>query len=176
MTPRTMLLVALLAATTGCHIGRDSRQGERATAAAERKAAAAASELEHASVRASERSVDDLHDAADEVRREREDVAEAAARERVQYKRLLSKEIASIDKRVVELEQELARATGSAKDTKARDISAARGWRARLKHDLEQLERVGEHEWPEVKDRIERDLEDERPAAVPRSLDKSYAI
>lgn len=180
-----MLLVVLTAVATvgtaGCH-----KSGERAStgagtgadvAAAESKAAEAARrELEHPLVRGSERNLDDLHEAAEEVRREREDVAEAAARERVQFKKLLAKEIGSADKRVGELEQELARATGTTKDNKERDISAARGWRARLKHDLEQLERVGESEWPEVKDRIERDLEDERPAAVPRSLDKSYAI
>jgi hypothetical protein len=98
------------------------------------------------------------------------------ARERGQYKKMIAKEIGSIDKRVGELEQELARATGTAKSSKERDISAARGWRARLKQDLDEIERVGESDWPDVKDRIEHDLEDERPAAVPRSLDKSYAI
>lgn len=172
-----MLLVVLsVAATAGCHKSIEDG-GKTEVAAAERKAAdAARRELEHPLVRGSERNLDDLHEAADEVRREREDVAEAAARERVQYKSRLAKEIGSADKRVGELEQELARATGVAKNTKERDISAARGWRARLKHDLEELDRTGESEWPEVKDRIDRDLEDERPAAVPRSLDRSYAI
>ena len=176
MSTRTMLFVALtLATTAGCHAASERSAGGAAAAAAQ-KASEAARELEHSPVRASEHSVDDLHEASEEVRREREDVAEAAARERVQYKRILAKEISSVDKRVTELEQELARATGAAKDTKALDVSAARGWRARLKHDLEELERVGEHEWPEVKDRIDRDLEDERPPAVPRSFEKSYAI
>jgi TolA-binding protein len=176
-----MLLVVLsVAATAGCHKSgeRDSTGARRSeVSAAERKAAEAARrELERPLVRGSERNVDDLQEAAEEVRREREDVAEAAARERAQYKKQLAKEIGSIDKRVGELEQERARATGTAKDNKERDISAARGWRARLKHDLDELERVGETEWPDVKDRIEHDLEDERPTSVPRSLDKSYAI
>jgi hypothetical protein len=177
-----MLFVVLTAAATaGCH-----KSGEQAAAdgarsevsAAERKAAEQARrELEHPLVRGTDRSaIDDLQEAAEEVRREREDVAEAAARERVQYKKMLQKEIGSIDKRVGELEQERARATGTTKDGKERDISAARGWRARLKHDLDEIERVGEAEWPDMKDRIDHDLEDERPAAVPRSLDKSYAI
>lgn len=173
MRPRTILLVAALAATVACN-GRRGRS--EVAAAAEKRAVEAAHELEHAAVRGSDRAVDDLRDAADEVRREREDVAEAAERERVQYKKILAKEIASVDKRVVELEQELARATGDAKDEKGRSVSAARGWRARLKHDLEELDRVGESEWPEVKDRIDHDLEDERPACVPRSFDKSFAI
>ena len=120
--------------------------------------------------------LDELQDGAEEVRREREDIAEAAARERGQYKRILTKEIASIDRRVGELQQELARATGTTKDTKERDISSARGWRARLKQDLDEVDRVDEDMWPGVKDRIDRDLEDERPASVPRSLEKSYAI
>jgi membrane-associated HD superfamily phosphohydrolase len=175
-----IVLIALVVATAGCHNsgGLGDRRTGVATAAAERKASEAARglEVEHGSVRARDRVLDDLLDAAEEVRREREDVAEAAARERVQYKKMLSKEILSIDKRVGELQQELARATGNAKDTKERDISAARGWRARLKHDLEDLERIDEEAWPEVKDRIDHDLEDERPAAVPKSLEKSYAI
>lgn len=172
-----MLLVVLSAgAMTGCHKSADSRRGTE-VAAAERKAAEASRrELEHPLVRGTDRSLDDLQEAAEEIRREREDVAEAAARERVQYKKILTKEIGSIDKRVGELEQELARATGTAKDNKERDISAARGWRARLKQDLDEIERVGEAEWPDVKERIDHDIEDERPAAVPRSLDKSYAI
>jgi hypothetical protein len=168
-----MLLVVLCAtATAGCH----TRSSE--LSAAERKAAEAAAqrELERPLVRGSDRSLEDLQEAAEEVRREREDVAEAAARERVQYKKLLAKEIGSIDRRVGELEQELARATGTTKDNKQRDISAARGWRARLKHDLDELERVDETQWPEMKGRIDHDLEDERPSAVSRSLDKSYAI
>lgn len=173
-----MLLVVLsVAATAGCHKSADVGRAATEVAAAERKAAESARrELEHPLVRGTDRSLDDLQEAAEEVRREREDVAEAAARERVQYKKMLSKEIGSIDRRVGELEQELVRATGTAKDNKARDISAARGWRARLKQDLDEIERVGESEWPDVKDRIDHDLEDERPAAVPRSLDKSYAI
>jgi TolA-binding protein len=175
-----MLLVVLsVVATAGCHkSGESGAAGSKSeVSSAERKAAEAARrELERPLVRGSDRNIEDLQEAAEEVRREREDVAEAAARERVQYKKLIAKEIGSVDKRVGELEQELARATGTAKDNKERDISAARGWRARLKHDLDEIERVGETEWPEVKDRIDHDLEDERPTAVPRSLDKSYAI
>lgn len=174
MRPRTILLAAAVAAVTaGCH---GKRPGDQAAAAAERKATESAHELEHVAVRGSDRVPDELRDAADEVRREREDVAEAAERERVQYKKMLAKEINAVDKRVVELEQELARATGDAKGDKERSVSAARGWRARLKHDLDELDRVGESEWPEVKERIERDLEDERPASVPRSFDKSFNI
>lgn len=175
-----MLLVVLTsAAMAGCHKSGDDQSDARRTevSAAERKASEGARrELEHPLVRGTDRNLDDLQESAEEVRREREDFAEAASRERVQYKKMLAKEIGSIDKRVGELEHELARATGTAKDNKARDISAARGWRARLKHDLEELDRVGESEWPDVKDRIDHDLEDERPTSVPRSLDKSYAI
>lgn len=170
-----MLLVAVVAATAGCH-GKWGRSRVAAAAAAERKGAEAAHEMEHAAVRGTDRGLDDLRDAADEVRREREDVAEAAERERAQYKKMLAKEIGAADKRVGELEQELARATGDSKGDKERSVSAARGWRARLKQDLEELERVGENDWPEVKDRIDRDLEDERPACVPRSFDKSFSI
>jgi hypothetical protein len=179
-----MLLVVLsVAATAGCHksgsegTGPGGKSDKSEVSAGERKAAEAARrELERPLVRNTDRNLEDLQEAAEEVRREREDVAEAAARERGQYKKMLAKEIGSIDKRVGELEHELARATGTAKDNKERDISAARGWRARLKHDLDELERVGESDWPDVKDRIDHDLEDERPTAVPRSLDKSYAI
>lgn len=172
-------VVLFVAATAGCHkSASDGGAGAKSeVSSAERKASEAARrELERPLVRGTDRNLDDLQEAAEEIRREREDVAEAAARERGQYKKMLAKEIGSIDKRVGELEQERVRATGTAKDNKERDISAARGWRARLKHDLDELERVGESEWPDVKDRIDHDLEDERPAAVPRSLDKSYAI
>jgi small-conductance mechanosensitive channel len=177
-----LLVVLFVAGTAGCHNSHDrTKAGDRArseVSSAERKAADASSrrELERPLVRGSDRNLEDLQEAAEEIRREREDVAEAAARERSQYKKTLSKEIGSIDKRVGELEQELARATGTAKNGKERDISAARGWRARLKQDLDELERVGESDWPDVKDRIDHDLEDERPTVVPRSLDKSYAI
>lgn len=172
-TARTLaFLVAVIGVATGCH----GKRAPGAAATAERRAAEAAHELEHVVVRGAGRVPDELRDAADEVRREREDVAEAAQRERVQYKKTLAKEIASADKRVLELEQELARATGDAKGDKERSVSAARGWRARLKHDLDQLERIGEDEWPEVKDRIDGDLEDERPACIPRSFDSSFTI
>lgn len=175
-----MLFVVLsVVATAGCHKsgeGGAARAKSEVSSAERRASEAARRELERPLVRGTDRNIEDLQEAAEEVRREREDVAEAAARERVQYKKLIAKEIGSIDKRVGELEQELVRATGTTKDNKARDISAARGWRARLKHDLDEIERVGETEWPDVKDRIDRDLEDERPAAVPRSLDRSYAI
>lgn len=174
MRPRTILLVVVVAvATVACN---GKRGGSEVVAAAEKRGAESAHELEHVAVRGADRSLEELRDAADEVRREREDVAEAAERERVQYKKTLAKEISAVDKRVIELQQELARATADAKDEKERSVSAARGWRARLKHDLEELDRVGESEWPEVKERIERDLEDERPACVPRSFDKSFTI
>lgn len=176
----TVLVLALLTATTGCHglAAKTKRSGAATTAMAEGKAQEAAHELEleHERIRGSRRTIDDLQDAADEIRREREDAAEAAARQRVQYKKMLEHEIASIDRRVGELEQELARATGTAKGDKVRAISSARGWRALLKRDLSALERTGEDEWPEAKERIDRDLEDERPPSVPRSFDKSFLI
>jgi hypothetical protein len=175
-----MMLVVLCIPALGCHKFGDHTWGLRGeVSAAERKASEIAQrerELERPPVRGEDRSGDELQEAAEEVRREREDVAEAAARERGQYRKMLQKELGSVEKRVGELEQELARATGTAKDNKERDVSAARGWRLRLKHDLDELDHVGESDWPDVKERIDRDLEDERPASVPRSLDRSYAI
>lgn len=182
MTPRTSVLLAgLVVALFGCdRAGQRALRGadvDGAAADAERRAAVAAHELEHPRARGEAHVFpDDLRDAAEDVRREREDVAEAAERQRGQYRGMLAKEIAAVDKRVSELTQELARAAGAAKDGKARDISAARGWRARLKHDLDQLDRVGEEQWPEVRERIDHDLEDERPASVPKGLEKSLTI
>jgi len=176
-----MLLIALGIASAGCDrvVGRmiGDRRGAPIAAAAEKKASDDARDLEHQPVRTSEGPPrEDLRDVAEEVRREREDVAEAAARERVQYKQRIAKELSAADKRMIELGLELARATGTARGSKERDLSEARAWRNRLKHDFDDIERVGEDEWPEVRDRIEHDIEDERPASVPRGFDKSYAI
>jgi hypothetical protein len=68
------------------------------------------------------------------------------------------------------------RASGGAKEAKDIALAAARSFRAQLRKDLDEIERTAEEEWPALRERIEHDLDEGRPAEVPRSFEKSYAI
>lgn len=115
-------------------------------------------------------------DADSEAAREREEQADAVARERGQYRQVLAKEIRSAERRVAELEKEVASARKGRQGNKEHALLTARRWRDQLERDLAELERVDEQGWPETRDRIDRDVEDDRPASVPRWLDRSIAI
>jgi len=104
------------------------------------------------------------------------DVAEAIAHERSQVRRVLTREIRWIDKQVATLKSEADSARGAQRDERLRDVDMAREWQTRLKQDLEAIDRVSDKVWPALRDHIDRDLEEEHPASIPRSFDKAYEI
>jgi hypothetical protein len=141
-----------------------------------RKAPARERGIEHGDGRSSEHRLRDVASPAPKKEETTSGATPAIASERSEYQALLEKEIGLVDQRVVELQNESARLAGAAKEKKERDLSAARGFRARLKQDLDEVERAGDLEWPELIERVDEDLEQHRPSALPRSFDKSYGI
>ncbi len=106
--------------------------------------------------------------------------ATAVARERRQLRRMLAREVAWLDRKVAEVEREDEGARESLEELPSAerecDPRAARAWRARLKQDLDALERTPVRGWPALRDKIERDLEHGTPPSVPRSYDRAVAI
>jgi hypothetical protein len=165
------VLVAVLGA--GCHKPSAAQKGAAPNAAHHLEPSR---ELERGTARSGATVLRESREAAEAQQREKDDVAAAADRERTRYKQVLSKEIGWLDRRVLELQNETARAAGTVKEAKERDLSDVRSFRARLKVDLDDVESVDDRDWPTLKERIDQDLEDERPSSVPRSFEKSYAI
>ena len=98
------------------------------------------------------------------------------AQERSGYAELLHRELGWLDQRVLELQNESARVSGAAKEKKERDLSTARTFRARLRDELDELERVDDGEWTRLRERIDHDLEDGWPPSLSRYSEKSLAI
>lgn len=108
--------------------------------------------------------------------RERAEQAEQIAREQRRYGRILAREIGWMDEQVIELERLVRRGPVDDPAEVQACLLAARTWRARLKQDLEALERTGEEEWQALRAKIERDLDDDRPPAIPRSYDDAEPL
>ena len=82
-----------------------------------------------------------------------------------------------LDRRVAVMARVAVTAEGTERREKERDAASAREWRERLHLDLQALERrPAGAEWSALKQRIERDLDEDRPASIPRSYEKSYGI
>jgi hypothetical protein len=163
------LVAAVLIAVAGCKSARHERkEAEAAAAKAERTGIVVLHELEHGDAKSIEHALSEHAAAVADLDEEEEEAVAAAARERASYKQLLEKEIGSIDRRVSELVR--------SKKTKPGDVDAARSFKALLQKDLDEIEHTGEDAWPKLKERIDHDLENERPSSVPRSFDKSYGI
>lgn len=171
-------LFFVLAASVACNDLRAlRRKNVDAHPVTEHRVREAGHETEHGPSPASlERLLEEQAAATDELREQRAELAEAIAREREVYKGVLAKEIALVQRRVRELESEAMRATGGAREAKSAAVAAAKRFRQRLEKDLDEIERTGEDDWPALRDRIDRDLEEERPVAVPRAYEKSFAI
>ena len=169
----------LAALATGCEKSARHEREEAAIAGSkvEHTGKAVVHELEHGDAKSLDRALKQHVEAIDDLQAEQDEAIAAAAKERASYKQLLEKEIGWIDQRISELENETARATPKGgKEAKAKDLAAARDFRILLRRDLDDIESSGETAWPPLKERIDHDLEDERPKAVPRSFDKSYGI
>lgn len=105
------------------------------------------------------------------------DVLERFACERDELRALVARELAWTDERIVDLERGVSSSQGDVRARKARDLAAASTFRERLEAALDTLEEpADEASWEETRRRIERDVEDDRPAAVPRTYETSYAI
>lgn len=176
MTVRAaLLLAAALAAAAGCRPVARERSDIHAAPARVHRSPRVAREMEHEEV-SWRRVVEDMDRAAEAAERQHDELVAAVGRERGQYRRLLSKDLAWVDQKVAELEQDAARAEPASRDGKQRDVAAARAWRATLDADLRAIDGADEDDWTSLKDRIERDLDDNRPLVIPRSYEKSYGI
>ncbi len=178
MGPTWLLVVGLAVVAAGCEKSakRERQEAEAASSKVERSGRGVVRELEHGNARSLERALQEHVEAIDDAEEEREEAIAAASKERESYKQALEKEIGWVDQRIVELESENARASAKSKDAKTRDLAAAKSFRMLLQYDLEEIEATGEEVWPELRERIDRDLEDRRPRAVPRAFEKSYGI
>lgn len=96
--------------------------------------------------------------------------------ERRQMRLVLANEIRSIDKELAELRSEALVASGSARDAKLSELGDALEWQRRLRGDLEAERRVGNDVWSAFRTHVERELEEEHPANVAASSDKSLGI
>lgn len=114
---------------------------------------------------------------ADEAKDERADVTKAVERERGRYRELLTKEIGWVDRRAADMDRDAKLANGDVRAAKDADVNAVREWRERLKQDLDAVENPpAGTDWSVLKMRIQRDLDEDRPVAIPRTYEKSYGI
>lgn len=180
MSPRTLLaMVAIETALAACQKSSEQEAAEsaKATAIAEEKAAAAKRERESGDALRAARATQESQEAAAAAAREAAEAAKALAREHERYHVLLTKEIAWIDRRLVELETNARSSAGALRSEKEVEIAAHYEWRARLKDDLELVARApAGTDWTALKTKIDHDLDLNRPALVPRSYEKSYGI
>jgi hypothetical protein len=180
MSPRTSIVVlAVACSVAACQKSSETQAEEaaQATAVKEQKEQKAMRELERGNSPEAARAMVEAQEAAEKAAREQRDVAQTLEREHERFRVLLTKEIAWIDRRVAELEANAATTQGDVRAEKERDVAAAREWRERLRQDLDVVEHPPPgSDWSAVKMRIERDLEENRPASMPRSYEKSYGI
>lgn len=175
---RAVLPLALLLAAAGCHKPQTTKAIEEHPVA-EHRLLETPDEVERGASPAAgtaPSTVDERAATTEELREERAEIAEAVARERAAYKKMLVREIDLVDRRLHELKSDAMRATGGAREAKDVALAAARAFRTSLKNDLDAIERTAEEDWPAMRERIEHDLDEGRPAEVPRSFEKSYAI
>ena len=156
-----IVVLAISLAVVGCH-----KSSERESDEAAKASAVAATQRTPA---ASERAA-----------KEQADVATAIERERHRYHELLTKEIAWVDRRVTVMQADARRAENAASGERAvkdADVNVARQWRERLKQDLDAVDHLAPGaDWSVVKMRIDRDLDEDRPVAIPRTYEKPYGI
>lgn len=163
-----VLAIALLAATSlGC-------EGRTASACGGGECRRAAQDLER-------RVHGPVRDARGSTPQPEPDVARAVgssdiARDRAAYGELLQKQLAWLDRRVLELQDELVHAGPTTKLAKEKDLSATRTFRARLGAELDELDRIEDTDWLPLRERIEHDLDEGWPAAVMRLSEKGIEI
>ncbi|MEA2752782.1 MAG: hypothetical protein QOI41_6925 [Myxococcales bacterium] len=112
--------------------------------------------------------------------RAQETSAKSAAKEvkeQERYRALLTKEVDWADRRIRALASDLTLLQGKARTEKEQDIEMGRAWRQRLQEDLDAIDRPPPGvDWPALKARIERDLNQDRPPSMPRFFEKPYGI
>lgn len=180
MSPRTLIaIVAVETMLTACQKSSEQEAAEsaRATVIAEEKAAEVERERERGEAVGVSRAMRESEAAAATAAREAAEAAQALAREHDRYHVLLAKEIAWMDRRLAELETNARASEGALRNEKEVNIAAHHEWRARLRDDLQRVDRSPTGpEWTALKRKIELDLDLNRPAVVPRSYEKSYGI
>ncbi len=172
-------MLAVAVSIAGCQKSSEKQAEEAAQASAvkQQKEQKAYRELERGNAPSAARAMVEAQEADEKAAREKTEVAETVEHERERYRALLTKEIAWIDRRAAELEANVGSTEGSVRAEKQRDVVTAREWRDRLKQDLDAVEHPPPgSDWSAVKMRIERDLDEDRPASMPRSYEKSYGI
>lgn len=175
----TVVLLAIAASVAGCQKSSEQQADEAAKAAVvkDEKEQRAFDELERGDTHHAAKLLVESQEASEHAAREADDVTAAVARERDRFRVLLTKEIAWIDRRVADMERVAVTAEGNERHAKERDAASAREWRERLRQDLDALEHPpAGSDWSALKQRIERDLDENRPPAIPRSYEKSYGI
>lgn len=173
----TVVLLAIAASVGGCQKSSEQQADEAAKAAVvkEQKEQKAFAELERGETQRAARLLVESQEANEHAVREADDVGAAVTRER--FRVLLTKEIAWIDRRVADMERVAVTSEGTERLAKERDAASAREWGERLRQDLEALEHPpAGTDWSALKQRIERDLDENRPPSIPRSYEKSYGI
>ena len=179
MKPRIgMVVLAIAASFVACQQSSERQAGKmaKATAVAEQKKAVALQEREQGDPRAVQ-AMAESQEASERAARESADFLNAVAREQNRYHALLTKEIAWLDRRLVDLEKNAGTTHGALRAEKDAEITAGRQWEARLRDDLDLVDHLPpETDWSALKQKVDRDLDENRPAATPRWYEKAYGI
>jgi hypothetical protein len=188
MTSRALVATATLLTLVACRAPADESvpEGMQVGAPApldraelrpaERRRADLAEEVVHDEARTVERTLRELSEASAGEQRDREEFSSEVSWERRRYRRILLREVGWLERQVIQLQREVAVSDGPDRDEHEIDLAAAREWRTRLKQNLEALERTGKVAWPALKEKIQRDLDEDRPEHVPLSYDEAYEI
>ncbi|MBX3188450.1 MAG: hypothetical protein KF819_15640 [Labilithrix sp.] len=175
MSPRSCSLV-LVAAVAVAACRRDDGAGEAGTAK-HAKQERVVRELERGESHEAERLLEETAAGAEEAAREAQDAAETIARETRELRDLVARELAWVDRRIADLQRGVVASRGDRRLEKQRDLAAARGFRVRIARDKSILDRpIDDAIWDALKDRVERDLDDDRPPAVPRTYENTSEI
>ena len=169
---------ASLAAACDKTAETEAKEAAQASAVATEKAEHAQREAQRGDTRAAEKALEESRAAAEKAEAEHDDVAEAVDRERTKLTTTLTKEIAWVDKRLVELGRDARTVPeGAVRDEKMRDVQLVTQWRDKLQLDLETLQNPPKDlDWTTLKARIQSDLDEHRPTQIPHPYEKQYGI
>jgi hypothetical protein len=184
-SPRISVVVVVVAvamvatSVAACHKSSEQQAEEAAAATAvkEVREERAIRELERGGSPAASRAFAAAREAAERAATKDRDVVEAVTREQDRFRVLVTKELAWVDRRIIDVTKNAPSLEGTARTATEGDLEEARAWRQRLQEDLDSIDHPpAGMDWSSVKTRIDHDLNEDRPPSMPRMYEKPYGI
>jgi hypothetical protein len=160
ITTKHLLIGTVIASSLALVNCNKSAEQERREA--EKAATKAEKETSKATTEASEKS----GEAKEKASRESQEYLTTVTREQADYRTKINENISDIDKRLGELKVDMTKAkdgmpTYDKTSKSAPEIQRLLNRRQTLKNDLDEMGKTDPHDWPALKNRIDRDLSEE---------------